>query len=544
MDKECPTCGFVGQFNTCPNDQSPMELIEDQASQDQVIGSQSGLGAQVEQSLVFEPETDNDPPKLTGQILSGRYELIEVLGVGGMGTVYRARQTSMNRFVAVKILSPQFSQNPQMIRRFEKEARVVSKLSHPNTVSVFDYGQSGEALYLVMELLEGQTLKEFLKLKGPLRPKVAVHLITQIVRSLHQAHRVGIVHRDIKPANIFVLNINGDNQFAKVLDFGVAKLIQSSTEETVTQAGGIIGTPKYMAPEQAQSMEIDERCDLYSVGVLLFEMLVGTAPYDGDNPIGILMQHAQGAIPALVKPFEAKTSYGQLELIVSRCLQKHPDDRYRNADELLNAIDDWKKVVPTTANTISTPRLSDNRPSDIPSKQHQKRSNKSRTKILIPLFLFALISMGIFWQLEKDTAPTRTIVVKDSTSVSRLPKPTLGIQIEIVSNPPAQLKRLSDGKQMGQTPQSISITESTAFELSQTDFKSKRVELNLDSSTKQSVTLEPVVKRRPSRKKRRTPNKGLGSSRPKASVTAPLKKTMPIKNPSNPPTELEPIEME
>ena len=336
MDKQCPTCGFMGQFDVCPNDQSPMESVEHSQNPDISIELPRDVSIASDEEIVFEPESPNGEPKLTGQTLSGRYELIEVLGVGGMGTVYRARQTSMNRFVAVKVLSPQFSQNPQMVRRFEKEARVVSKLSHPNTVSVFDYGQSDEALYLVMELLEGQALKEFLKTRGPLPPSVAVHLITQILRSLHQAHQVGIVHRDIKPANIFVLNINGDTQFAKVLDFGVAKLIQTSTEETVTQAGGIIGTPKYMAPEQAQSMEVDHRCDLYSVGILLFEMLAGCAPFDGDNPIGILMDHAQAPIPEMPKPLEAETNYGQLDYIAWRCLQKHPDDRYADADALLN----------------------------------------------------------------------------------------------------------------------------------------------------------------------------------------------------------------
>ena len=199
---------------------------------------------------------------MTGQVLSGRYELIEVLGEGGMGVVYRARQTSMDRDVAVKVLSSNFSQNPQMIRRFEKEARVVSKLSHPNTVSVFDYGQSNDVLFLVMELLEGQTLKAFIEKNSPLSPPLAVHFITQILRSLYQAHQVGIVHRDINPP-MFVLNTNQTRPFVKVLDFGVAKLTQASAEETVTQAGGIIGTPKYMAPEQAQNAN-DHRCDLYS----------------------------------------------------------------------------------------------------------------------------------------------------------------------------------------------------------------------------------------------------------------------------------------
>lgn len=544
MDKECPTCGFIGQFDVCPNDQSPMELVDELESQDHSIASATGLASEIEEGIVPEPEVPNGPPKLTGQILSGRYELIEVLGVGGMGTVYKARQTSMNRFVAVKVLSPQFSQNPQMIRRFEKEARVVSKLSHPNTVSVFDYGQSDQALYLVMELLEGQTLKQFLKLKGPLQPKVAVHVITQIVRSLHQAHRVGIIHRDIKPANIFVLNLNGDNQFAKVLDFGVAKLIQTSAEETVTQAGGIIGTPKYMAPEQAQSMEIDERCDLYSVGVLLFEMLAGTAPYDGDNPLGILMEHAQGQIPPLPKPFEAKTSYGQLDHIVWRCLQKHPDDRYNNADELLNAIDDWRQIKTPIIDPVQQPRPSDSRPSDVPVHVLKKSGIKKRTGVLIPLFMFLLITMTVFWQLEQDATPITVKTGKEDKPLSQPQVLNQGIEVEVVSQPKAQLTRVRDGKYLGQTPQSISVTKPTMFELNLTGFKSKRIELDTNSLTKQSIVLEPTIKKPPRRKPRKVSRKRQPLPPIKSSVSEPLKAFTPKKQKPKPPPELEPLEME
>ena len=350
MDKQCPTCGFTGQFEVCPNDQSLMTQIYDSESDDPSL---MPLSPQADsKSLLGSSEKS---PFMTGQVLSGRYELIEVLGEGGMGVVYRARQTSMDRDVAVKVLSSNFSQNPQMIRRFEKEARVVSKLSHPNTVSVFDYGQSNDVLFLVMELLEGQTLKAFIEKNSPLSPPLAVHFITQILRSLYQAHQVGIVHRDIKPANVFVLNANQTRPFVKVLDFGVAKLTQASAEETVTQAGGIIGTPKYMAPEQAQDMQTDHRCDLYSTGILLFEMLAGRTPYDGENPLRIMMDHAQAPIPDLPQPLGEANNYGQLPAIIRRCLQKEPRQRFDSAEALLNALDDWEKIHRTSVNALTKP---------------------------------------------------------------------------------------------------------------------------------------------------------------------------------------------
>lgn len=543
MDKQCPTCGFMGQFDICPNDQSPMEsMVSMEFSQNQDLSVSIPVDEHkaTDKEGILESDTPNGAPKLTGQTLSGRYELIEVLGVGGMGTVYRARQTSMNRSVAVKVLSPQFSQNPQMIRRFEKEARVVSKLSHPNTVSVFDYGQTDQALYLVMELLEGQTLKEFLKARGPLRPSVAVHLIRQIVRSLHQAHKVGIVHRDIKPANIFILNLNGDNQFAKVLDFGVAKLVQTSAEETVTQAGGIIGTPKYMAPEQAQAMEVDRRCDLYSVGVLLFEMLAGYAPFDGDNPIGILMDHAQAPIPEMPTPLAAETNYGQLGYIAWRCLQKHPDDRYADADALLNDIDDWQIKRAQAPESVNPPRLSDHRPLDI-------ARNKPR-KVLIPFILFVLIGAGIYWQLEQErqAAPPQPVV----KTPPGLLKVATEAQIQVSSTPPAQLIRLSDGKQFGRTPQAVAIESKTRFKLSRLGYISEQFELTPESPVKQNI----VLRLKPKTKPKRTPQPSRLKPKPVNEIGKPTTQKRPIEalGPS-PPTkaikarskpDLTPLEME
>lgn len=421
---------------------------------------------------------------MTGQVLGGRYELIEVLGEGGMGVVYRARQTSMDRDVAVKVLSSNFSQNPQMIRRFEKEARVVSKLSHPNTVSVFDYGQSNDVLFLVMELLKGQTLKAYLKKNVPLAPSEAVHLATQILRSLHQAHQVGIVHRDIKPANVFILNANQTRPFAKVLDFGVAKLTQTSAEETVTQAGGIIGTPKYMAPEQAQDMQTDHRCDLYSVGILLYEMLSGHVPYDGDNPLRVMMDHAQAPVPDLPQPLAQTSNYGQLPAIVYRCLQKNPVQRFESAEALLNALDDWEKALPQAITRPKPARLSDERPN------HSKPAQRSR--VWAPLLLLLTVSLFLFWRIEQTA--TTTLPQRQSTTQTKAANTdNQGKAINITSTPKALVIRSADGQSLGKTPMQLNIDSDTRIELRAPGYMSQSIELTTRSETRQQITLERKV---------------------------------------------------
>ncbi|MGB0645884.1 MAG: serine/threonine protein kinase [Bradymonadia bacterium] len=519
MDKQCPTCGFTGQFEVCPNDQSLMTDMH---------GSESG-----DPSFVPSPPladsglllgNSDKKPFMTGQVLGGRYELIEVLGEGGMGVVYRARQTSMDRDVAVKVLSSNFSQNPQMIRRFEKEARVVSKLSHPNTVSVFDYGQSNDVLFLVMELLEGQTLKAFIKENRPLSPPLAVHLITQIIRSLHQAHQVGIVHRDIKPANVFILNENQTRPFAKVLDFGVAKLTQASAEETVTQAGGIIGTPKYMAPEQAQDMQTDHRCDLYSVGILLFEMLAGHAPYDGENPLRIMMDHAQAPVPDLPQPLSETTNYGQLPAIVHRCLQKDPRQRFESAEALLNALDDWEKSSPKRVERPKPTRLSDERPAPPRSVQ--------RSRLWASALLLITVSLFIFWRIEHSAttaspqSPSTTKPVDNRRTVQVK-------EINLTSKPKASVIRSADGRKIGNTPLKLTIKGDTVVELRTAGFISKSVKFTTQSNPRQHIQLQ----RKPnSNKTSRTQTTKKKISNPTSKVE-PMPVSRTTASPSSAPTE-------
>ena len=206
-----------------------------------------------------------------GDIVAGRYRLTRLLGRGAMGTVYEAQQDDMERLVALKILNREYAQNPMIVRRFHQEALAASRLTHPNTITVFDHGQSGDDLFITMECLVGRTLKAELAQVGRLTPETAIHILVQLLKSVGEAHRKGIVHRDVKPENIFLTTVDEDPFFVKVLDFGVAKLKTASQDETLTQAGHLFGTPKYMAPEQARDGEVDARADLYSIGIIAYE---------------------------------------------------------------------------------------------------------------------------------------------------------------------------------------------------------------------------------------------------------------------------------
>ena len=427
---------------------------------------------------------------LIGQTIADRYEIIEVLGIGGMGTVYLARQKSMNRLVAVKVLSPQFSQNPQMVRRFEKEANVVSKLSHPNTVAVFDYGRSEGCIYLVMERLEGVSLKTYLSERGPLRPKMAVHITTQILRSLHQAHGAGIIHRDIKPANIFVVSVTGEKHLIKVLDFGVAKLSQNASDDTVTQAGGIIGTPRYMAPEQARSLETDERADIYSAGIVLYELLSGSTPYNGENPIGIMMDHAQKPLPPMVLPYMETEQYGSLVQIVERCLEKKPKDRFADAESMLTALDSWQ------APPLST------KPTPIQASPASERpigsSPVRRAPIAALLFTLFLVVAGSWWlfQLSRENTvspPAKSTNIDVKSIATPMMDKSASIRISIT--PQAEIIRAVDGFSYGQSPVEITVKSPLRLLAKKPGYATKPFTLTARSPAQLALTLSRRKKR-------------------------------------------------
>ncbi|MBC8029610.1 MAG: serine/threonine protein kinase [Pyrinomonadaceae bacterium] len=309
----CPTCGrrYSSDLEFCPEDQTPLQA-------DSTVAGEAAV----------------DP--LIGHTLDQKYHLESRLGIGGMGTVYRARHLLIDRPVAVKVLNPRFVEDEAARIRFRREAKAAGRLQHTNAVTVTDFGQSQDGyVYLVMELLEGRTLREVLAKEAPLDTARAVSLMLQASAAVAAAHDAGIIHRDLKPANIFIVQQSEVPAVVKVLDFGIAKLAADSLDEedhkTLTQVGAMIGTPRYMSPEQCNGEDLTPAADVYSLGVILYELLTGTVPFSGTSPLAIAVKHTSET-PRSPREFVSSIPVA-LEQVVLRTLEKKPEDRPANAAE-------------------------------------------------------------------------------------------------------------------------------------------------------------------------------------------------------------------
>ncbi len=262
----------------------------------------------------------------SSRTLADRYELLGHIARGGMADVYEARDTLLGRRVAVKVLHSQFSSDEAFVKRFRREAQAAANLSHPNIVGIYDWGQEGSTYFIVMELVDGRSLRDVLREEGPLLPRRAVEISAEVAAALSVAHRSGLIHRDVKPGNI-LLTADGT---VKVTDFGIARAWDDSSE--LTKTGSVIGTATYFSPEQAQGAPADERSDIYALGIVLYEMLTGHPPFSGESPVAIAYQHvsSMAAQPSLDNPDVPP----DLDGIVMRALDKNPELRYQTADDL------------------------------------------------------------------------------------------------------------------------------------------------------------------------------------------------------------------
>jgi serine/threonine protein kinase len=286
------------------------------------------------------------PESLVGVVISGRYLIERLIGEGGMGTVYQAEHKHMRKRLAVKVLHPEMSRLSEVVARFEREAMAAAHIEHPNVAAATDFGKLDDgSFFLVLEYVEGKSLREAIA-EGRLELGRAIHIVRQIASALGRAHQIGIVHRDLKPENIMLVNREGDPDFVKVLDFGIAKVPVGEISgepkvpgQALTQLGMVYGTPEYMAPEQALGQPVDPRADLYALGVMAFEMVVGARPFEHESKVTLLGMHVTAPIPRMADRAPDANVPPELDAIVTRLLAKEAGARFADARELLDALD-------------------------------------------------------------------------------------------------------------------------------------------------------------------------------------------------------------
>jgi ligand-binding sensor domain-containing protein len=288
--------------------------------------------------------------QLIGQTL-GPYHIIEQIGVGGMATVYKAYQASVDRYVAVKVLPSQFAEDPSFLGRFEQEARTIAKLEHPHILPVHDYGEQEGITYLVMRFIEAGTLKDKMAEPGPLDLDEALRILEQVGGALGYAHSQGVIHRDIKPSNVLV-DPRGD---CFLTDFGIARLVEGTAQFTAT--GGILGTPAYMAPEQGSGEKADARSDIYALGIILYEMVTGKVPYEAETPLAVLMKHASAPLtpPRQLRPDLPES----VERVILKALSKPPEDRFQRVEDMVAGLRQAVRSAPTVATEGAAPSVFD-----------------------------------------------------------------------------------------------------------------------------------------------------------------------------------------
>lgn len=274
---------------------------------------------------------------MSNKLLAGRYELIEKIGEGGMAVVYKGKDRLLNRYVAIKILRPEYTKDEQFIENFRRESQAAAGLSHPNIVGVYDVGKEGNIHFIIMELIDGKVLSDVIKEEGRLDYKEAISIIRQVASALSLAHKNQIIHRDIKPHNILITSTG----VAKLADFGIAKAVSAAT--IVGGNNKIMGSVHYFSPEQARGAYVDERSDIYSLGIVLYEMLTGKVPFDGDNPVSIALMHINDPMPSLTK--EVPGIPPQLEKIVNKATEKYQSNRYKSVDDMIRDLDDIEFIT-------------------------------------------------------------------------------------------------------------------------------------------------------------------------------------------------------
>ena len=363
--------------------------------------SEHGLSFVDSRALV---ESGHDP--LLGVTLAGRFTVLSRIGSGSMGSVYRARQAAVGRDVALKIVRRDRAYDPETKARFEREARAVSMLTSPHTVTAFDFGEAEDgSWFLALEMLEGETLGERLRRERRLHWVEALRFAREALKSLAEAHAQGIIHRDLKPDNLFLARTHdpaGEHEVCKILDFGIAKWVrdeEAPVDQLETLAGTVFGTPRYMSPEQAQGIQLDPRSDLYSLGVLLFQMLAGRAPFIDDDAVVVMAKHIKNAPPSFEEAAPGVDIPFAVELAVRHALEKLPEKRPSNAEHMLSELEQAAASSQAVESGVRPLHSSDDLPESL-------RLAERRTWVLGALLLLALLAIAGLVMLTWGRAET------------------------------------------------------------------------------------------------------------------------------------------
>ena len=337
---------------------------------------------------------------MSSRLLSGRYELLEKIGDGGMAVVYKGKDRLLNRFIAIKILRPEFTKDATFVENFKRESQAAAGLTHPNIVGVYDVGREGNINYIVMELIEGRTLNDIIEDEAPMDYKRVIDISKQVAAALKIAHKNKIIHRDVKPHNIMITN----DGIVKLADFGIARAVNDSTLSTGSK---IVGSVHYFSPEQARGNYVDERSDIYSLGIVMYEMLTGKVPFDGENPVTVALKHINEEI---VPPSELVDGIPPaLERCVMKATSKYQTNRYSSAEELIEELDNISFVTDVVGNSVFTSSdvIEKNRKRKAAEaaafdeeeelERRRKKKKKKRRRIALTIAVLLLFALAGGW---------------------------------------------------------------------------------------------------------------------------------------------------
>jgi hypothetical protein len=407
------------------------------------------------------------PENLIGRTFDGRYRIDGLVGRGGMGEVYKARQLTLDQDIALKVLWRHLSEDEHQVKRFNHEAMISSKLKHPNSIRVFDFGQSEDGyLFLAMELLDGEELSEIIRRDAPMDQQRAGHIVRQMLKSLGEAHDLGLIHRDLKPDNVILCQFHGEPDFVKILDFGIAKFLEDPDAVQETTPGMVCGTPLYIAPEQALGETVTQQADLYTLGVLFYEMLTGKVPFRGDTQLTTVMKHIHDPPPPFSELKEDIHVDERVEALVMRLLEKDPAARFENADAVSVELD---RLLPVGGNSSVALSMDGAAGESGRGRTHGGKQSSTgawlgmlaavSATVIILLWLDVVPGLQV---LPENTRPphrrrARAAAIVPSVPIPSPPSPTApdrGVTIEIASDPQGALVILA-GEPIGETPMTM-----------------------------------------------------------------------------------------